>query len=108
MAHSNQTWATAAVQDILNRPADSGSVNYLLNQLASGASRVQAALSLVRSPEYDSNLIASYFNKYLGRTAQSSEIAPYVNELQMGLSDEMVIESFLTSAEYFLKTHQFP
>jgi sugar lactone lactonase YvrE/subtilisin-like proprotein convertase family protein len=107
---TNNLWASAAVSAILGRPADTASINYVLSVLAATGSRVQAAFALTQTTEYRNNLVIGYYHTLLGRTGTipPDQVSVWVQQLQAGLTDEMVMASFVGSNEYFLKPHQFP
>jgi virginiamycin B lyase len=87
---------------ILHRAPDptggASAVAYLKNNGSLG----QLAADLLTSAEYETGVIASYYQNYLRRTGSSAEIAAWVNLMQNGLTEEQVAADFLTSAEYSL------
>ena len=42
------------------------------------------------------------------RAASANEIAGWVSGLQNGMSDELLLQAFLASKEYFLLPHAYP
>jgi hypothetical protein len=65
------------------------------------AARATVANSLLQSSEYRSNLVTSYYTRFLLRTPSAAEVSPWVNQLAQGVSDETVIANFVGSPEYF-------
>jgi hypothetical protein len=60
----------------------------------------EVASDLTHSDEYYSNLIVSVYQKYLGRTPASSELAGWLGDMKGGLSDEQLEAGFIGSPEY--------
>src|SRR5207244_2459114 len=64
--------------------------------------RQQLAQNLATSTEYDSNLVAGYYSRYLGRTASAAELSFWVPALAQGKStDEDVLAQIVGSDEYY-------
>jgi hypothetical protein len=61
------------------------------------------ASALTHSDEYYSDFVAAAYQKYLGRTASSSEIQAWVSLMHNGINDESIEVSFVASAEYMSK-----
>jgi hypothetical protein len=64
--------------------------------------RADVAQMIATSTEYRSNLIESYFQRFLRRPASSSEINYWVGLLASGSTDEQVIAHLLASNEYYV------
>jgi uncharacterized repeat protein (TIGR01451 family) len=62
-----------------------------------------AANALTQSDEFFTNLVAEDYTQLLHRTPSAGEIASWVGLLKSGLSDEQVLASFTSSAEYYLQ-----
>jgi hypothetical protein len=105
---TNLGFLQAAYSDFLGRTLDSSGQTFFLNQLASGVSRTAVALELLSGGEYRGNLVGGFYTKLLGRSGSSAEIAGWVAAITAGVTDEQVINAFLTTNEYFLRTHAFP
>jgi photosystem II stability/assembly factor-like uncharacterized protein len=99
---------------VLNRTASSNEVSGWAQLLAQGVSRQQVALAFLNSTEYRQDLVAGFYNKYLGRNkpAQPGSSDPEVNfwvgALNNGATQEQVIAGMLASPEYFQRLHLFP
>jgi hypothetical protein len=77
-------------------------------ELAAGVSRSTVALQILSSTEYRTNLISGFYASYLGRTGSSAEVTGWVGAVANGETDEQVINAFLTTGEYFIRTHPYP
>jgi hypothetical protein len=118
---SNAGWVAKVYNDLLKRSSagDAGATNFV-NQLnvvppaQLGASRGSVAFQLLVSGEYRRLLVASFFNKYLGRNKPippspgDVELNPWVNLLAAGATQEQIIANMLASAEYYLRPHDLP
>ena len=95
-----QGWLDTLYRDLLNRGADSGGESYWLGQ-AGKLSRADIASGFVFGGERQGGIVASYYQQYLGRTANSSEVAGWVTALGQGQTHQQVIAAFVGSPEYF-------
>jgi hypothetical protein len=64
-------------------------------------SRVQVAATIFSSPEYQQNLVESYYQRFLRRPVDPEGLAAWVESLQRGATDAQVLARFVTSQEYF-------
>ncbi|HEY2157222.1 MAG TPA: hypothetical protein VGH33_16465, partial [Isosphaeraceae bacterium] len=86
---------------ILGRATDAGGLANSVAYLRSGGSVQTLATLLLNSPEYQSRLIASYYQSYLGRSASPAEVGGWVNFIESGAySDQQVLLIMLSSAGY--------
>jgi hypothetical protein len=72
--------------------------------LLSGAeltARSSIVNAIVHSDEYRTLLINTFYSKYLGRPASSTDRAVWLPQLQTGLTDEAFLAALLGSDEYF-------
>jgi streptogramin lyase len=87
-------------QIILNRapdpPGGAAAVAYLKN----GGSLQQLAADLINSPEYETGVVASYYENFLGRAGSTAEVNAWVAVMQGGMSEEKVESLFMLSTEY--------
>jgi Domain of unknown function (DUF4214) len=97
---TNQAWIDSIYKDLLNRPADSGGQASWLHSLSTGATREQVAYQIDMSAERQGEVVATYYQYYLGRTASNAEISNWVGLLESGWSQEAVVTSFMASAEF--------
>jgi hypothetical protein len=106
---TNSSWLTAAFNDILGRPANSAEQALFLGELTSGVSRETAALQLLSTQEYKTDLLENavntnpkpFFPTYLNRQPVAAEVASFTAALLNGVTDEAVISTLLASAENF-------
>jgi hypothetical protein len=63
--------------------------------------RSLVAGALDHSTEYRTNLIVSYYQRFLLRTPSSNEVSGWLSLMAQGESDEQIIAGFLGSPEYF-------
>jgi hypothetical protein len=118
-SNDNTQYVDHLYSDLLLRSADSGAqtfINFLNGQPPSqqAVARNQVALTLLGSVEYRRDLIATYFNTFLGRNKPvpvptspadpDPELDPWVNLLGAGFTDETIISFFLGTPEYFNRT----
>jgi hypothetical protein len=118
-SQDNTQYVDHLYNDILLRNADSGAQTFIdfLNSLPASqqlAGRQNVALALLASVEYRRNLIAGFFDTYLGRNKPipvpltpsdpDPELDPWVNLLAQGASDEGVLDQVLGTQEYFNRT----
>jgi hypothetical protein len=57
------------------------------------------------SDEYRTDLIQSYYQRFLNRAADPGGLKTFIGALQSGVSDEQVITAIVGSREY-LSVHQ--
>ncbi len=94
----------ALYEDALGRPADAGGLAAFGQALAGGMSRAQVAALILSSAEYQGDLVQAGFQAVLGRPADpATEVPLFVNELQRGGSDQLVLAQILGSQEAFGK-----
>jgi streptogramin lyase len=90
--------------DALKREPDGGAETAFSQALAAGITRTQVAAVVFGSSEYKSDLVQSYYQQFLHRTAAPAELNPWVNALLQGARDEQVIAGILSSDEYFARS----
>lgn len=99
-AGDNAGFLNALYQDLLNRPVDAAGIAAFLPLLNAATPRSQIAIDLLKSTEYEGDLVNGYFLRFLGRPA-GADGAPYVSELGVGVTDETVIAQILGTPEFF-------
>src|SRR5262245_24952316 len=97
----NSSFIDNVYSDLLNRGADQVGRASWTSALDSGTlGRGDLALSMMRSPEYDLNIVQSLYTRLLGRSMDSLGMG-FVGVLQQGSSRERVMASMLGSGEYY-------
>ncbi len=96
---SDQGFLSALYLDVLGRSA--GAADFAAWGASSGsawsdADRGNVVAAVLQSPEYRNDLIEGYYQTYLGRLANSTELG-----LWSGVSDEAIIAAILSSDELF-------
>ena len=85
---------------ILGRVPDPSGGAAAVAYLKTGGSLAQLATDLFDSVEYESKLVATYYQTFLRRSGSAAEISNWVNAMQVGLTEEQVASDFLNSTEY--------
>jgi hypothetical protein len=109
---NNSEWLNQVYLDLLGRNRDqAGSQGFLdgLNSNPPTLTRQQVVSQILKSNEYQTDLITSFYSKYLDRTnPTSSDLAFWISALNSGTTNEQIIAQFVGSNEYFNNNHQFP
>jgi hypothetical protein len=95
--------------DILSRAADTGPTGspYWLGRLQT-ESRAKIAAAFSASDEHYTDLVAGYYQAYLGRTPALNESAPWTTALSNNASETDLITAFVSSPEYVARTTAVP
>ena len=100
---TNAGFVTSIFNDLLGRspgPTELSNWTLFLNT----HSRDEMAQAVLGSLEYQARLIQSWFQRYLGRSANNSEITPLEGVISgAGGTDEKALAVLLGSAEYFAR-----
>jgi hypothetical protein len=88
-------------QDVLGRPVDPASALTLQALLGQGMPRQTLALLVLHSLEADQREVTQFCQKFLNRLPSTAELANYSQMLQLGTTDEFVIDLMCGSDEYF-------
>jgi uncharacterized protein GlcG (DUF336 family) len=97
---SNDGFLNALYNDALQRQIDPSGQASFTQMLNAGTSRIQVALIVLGSLEYQQDLVAGYYQQFLHRPADPGGLTAYVNALQGAARDEQVVATILASAEY--------
>ena len=100
---TNAAWLQAAFFDILGRAPSAGDISNFTAELNAGATRTNVALQLLGTNEYRTRLVQQDYQTYLGRPADANGLSFLVNALANGATDEFVIATLVSSAEYYAK-----
>jgi lysophospholipase L1-like esterase len=95
-------WANAAYQGLFNRPADPGALAAINSQLEAGVGLATIALTLVRSPEHEGDIVQADFQQLIGQPAGTALTDALSSRLIGGsLTDEALTSLILASDGYF-------
>ncbi len=95
-------FASGLFRDVLDRPADSGALNWLVTVLDQGQPTGIVASALVYSNEYAANTVRAAYQQYLGRDAEPAAVGVWVNALHSGTTDEQLAAALVASDEFYL------
>jgi autotransporter-associated beta strand protein len=90
-------------QDLLGREADASGLAFWTGLLQQGASRVQVALGLLSSREYQAKVVQGLYQTLLDRPAEPQGLFFFTNFLTTGGSVDQVRVFLVTSPEYFIR-----
>jgi len=91
----------ALYQDVLHRSVDSSGRTAFNNALSAGTTTLQQVASAIfASPEYQQDLVSSFYLLYLHRPVDVAGLNAFTNALQGGATDELVIAEIVGSSEY--------
>lgn len=97
-----RNWIDALFTAVLKRHAEGGALGTLAPTAAQGSGgRSSVAIAVLTSAEADQVRVAGYYQTYLHRNGDSAGVAAWVQQMQQGTRDEVVIAAFLGSAEFF-------
>ena len=111
IAGSNEFFATqggstvsgflnALFEDALGRQPDAAGLASLGQAISNGMSRSQAALLVFGSLEYDTDLVASSYERLLRRAADAPSLSFLAASVQNGFTYDQLIATLAGSAEY--------
>jgi len=89
----------SALEELL-KTVTPGDLVYYQALLAQGASREQVVEMILQSVENRTQRVSGFFQKFLGRPANQSELDLYTAALQQGMTEEELITTILSSPEY--------
>ena len=97
---SLEGFLSALFQDAFNRAIDTSGRATYSQALSHGMTRIQVAQAIYSSPEYQQDLVQSFYMRYLHRAADSVGLNLSTASLRLGRSDESVILAIVSSPEY--------
>ncbi len=100
---TNDGFGAALFQDDLDRPIEPSAQQAMDLFLAEGGTRTQAATNVLGDPEFQMDLVESYYERFLGRPADPGGLQAALSALQNGVSADTVIAFIIGSDEYFNK-----
>jgi autotransporter-associated beta strand protein len=104
---NNAAYVDAVFRDVLNRPADADARNASIQFLANGdprrpeKARRQLIDMVFSGTEYRQDVVQGFYQKFLGRAADTGGLNTFVTALQQGARDEQVVQTITSSDEYF-------
>jgi Domain of unknown function (DUF4214) len=102
-------WIGALYETVLGRPPLPNEVSFIHGVFATGALRPRVAQSLLMSDESLNNVVGSWYDYFLLRTADAPGLDGWVLDIQAGIHDESVVANILGSDEYYSKvTGDYP
>jgi uncharacterized delta-60 repeat protein len=97
---NNDIFLNALYHNALNRDVDMAGQSAWDQALAGGASRQDVALAVLGSREADSVLVRDLYGRLLGRAADEGGLNAFTDQLQQGVTDDVVLAELAGSAEY--------
>jgi subtilisin-like proprotein convertase family protein len=94
-------FAAAIYQQVTRVPATQAEINAVVSQINAGKSRTSIAAALLATKAGDTATVQGIYERYLRRTPPASEITYWVNKLQAGTTELKLVESTISSNEYF-------
>jgi autotransporter-associated beta strand protein len=97
---NTNNFLSTLIMDTFNRPSTQADVNAFGSDYSGFNDRVSVAENVFASTEYRQDLVESYFQTYLGRSADPVGLNASVAAMQNGMPDETVIAVIVSSPEY--------
>jgi len=97
----NQQFIGQLYLDLLNRAVDPSGLAFWDAQLAAGATRVQVALGIEQTMEFERNVVNGLYLHYLHRVADAGGLEFYAQLMSQGATIEHVEALIIGSDEYF-------
>jgi hypothetical protein len=98
---TNAAWIQALYQRLLNRTADSQGLGFWENQLGQKLeTEQQVVLGFTQSDENFKNLTDGFFQQYLQRTPDSTELSDFLQQLRAGASQRDIQIEIIDTDEY--------
>lgn len=96
-------FVSGVFRDVLDRPADSGTLHWLVTFLDQGQPVRDVATAVVYSNEYAANTVQAAYQQYLGRGAEAAALHLWGNALHSGMTDEQFAATLVASDEFYLR-----
>jgi hypothetical protein len=99
---ANAAWVTTLYERLLNREPDAQGLQFWTGNLDSGAmTREQVVLGFEQSHEAFTNDVVGFFQQYLNRTPNQTELASYVDQLEhQGKTQRDIQIDLINTTEY--------
>lgn len=98
---SPEGFAAAIYQQVTRTPATQPQITAVVNQIKAGKTRSSIAAALLATKAGDTATVQGIYERYLRRTPPASEVTYWVNKLQAGTTELKLVESTVSSNEYF-------
>ncbi len=85
---------------VLDRPIDSGGLNFWVGQVMAGVSRTAVGQAIWNSPEHLGIEVENDYSTYLGRAASAAEQSYWVSVMLGGLTADQLLRDIVNSPEY--------
>jgi outer membrane protein assembly factor BamB len=95
------SWLRAIYMQLLQRPIGPVETVSWLADFINGVSFNTIVTTILESPEYQSNLVNSWFTRYLHRPASPTELNATVVALEQGTSRSSIIAAIFSGDEFF-------
>ncbi len=96
-----EPWLRAMYQDLLQRTADQGGIDYWTHRVTTDMSAHQVATAFATSDEWLGVVVDDLYQDILGRSPDPGGRAFWIARLQAGVPAPQVVASFFASDEYF-------
>ncbi len=96
-----EPWLKALYDDLLQRTADQGGIDYWTGRLGSDMTSHDVATAFATSDEWLGVVVDDLYDDILGRAPDAGGRAFWIGQLQNGLPAPQVVASFFASDEYF-------
>lgn len=96
-----QGFITAVFEDTLKRPPSASDLAYFEYQLTHGMSHIEFATAILNSNEFEAAQVNSLFERYLGRPADPTGLAAFVNDYNQGYGTTSNTETLLDTPEFY-------
>jgi autotransporter-associated beta strand protein len=97
---NTDNFLSTLIMDTFNRPITQADMNMFGDDFGSVNDRVNVAEQVFATTEYRQDLVESYYQRFLNRTADTGGLNAAVAALQNGVPDETVIAVIVSSPEY--------
>lgn len=94
-------FAAAIYQQVTRTAATPAQTTAVVNQIKAGKTRTSIAAALLATKAGDTATVQGLYERYLRRTPPAAEITYWVNKLQAGTTELKLVESTVSSNEYY-------
>ena len=98
-----EAWVRGLYNDLLNRTADAGGLQFWQEKLTDGASAATIALGFSNSTEWLTDRVTATYNTFLGRAPDPAGLNFWLEAFKAGGTTEDMYTGFVGSSEYYNK-----